>query len=106
MLYVLTFVGWDTMGRYVCLDNACHGLFVTTKENEKWHLEETNPRVSEITEFRILSAFVKAKFTVRNSELTMAETENFNFRLFTEDIEDDIYWVEPKDNTYSNSNPY
>lgn len=71
-----------------------------------WHRWQENPRVDPITEARMISEYETAVFKVRNKELTMAETNNFFFRVYTEDINDEMIWVEPKDGTYSNSNPY
>lgn len=72
----------------------------------KWHRLQENPRVDSITEARIITEYETAVFKVRNQELTMAETKNFYFRIYTEELDDEIVWVEPKDGTYSNSNPY
>jgi hypothetical protein len=103
--YVIAFIG-NIEEEYVCLDNASHGLFITTAENQKWHRRATNPRIDKGTEKRILREFHKADFTIRNPELTMAETKNFYFRLYTEDLADDIIWVEPKDTTPTFSDPF
>jgi hypothetical protein len=79
------------MEAHVCLEHCERGIFITTEENAGKHHPESNPRMDAEAEKKILDEFEKANFEAVTEELSIAETQNFIFRKYNEDI----IWAEP-----------
>jgi hypothetical protein len=77
--------------KYLVLKNPDRGLFLITKENEKWFTEKA---VGFLKKRKITKEFLKANFKRITQELEIASTSHFNFRRYNEDKEDGIIWIE------------
>lgn len=84
---------------HVCLENCDRGLFITPAKVTKWH--KGNPRVEKELENKILGELKKARFEQLTDDMMMAATQNFNFKKYTENNEDEIIWVEPHDESFN-----
>lgn len=80
---------------HACFENCERGLFITLDENNKNVDLEINPRIDTVIEKRILDEFKKAKFDLLNDDLSVAKTQNFIFRKYESEKENNIIWIEP-----------
>lgn len=79
------------MEAHVCLEHCERGIFITSEENAGKHHPESNPRMDPESEKKILDELKNAKFEEVTEELSIAETQNFVFRKYN----DDLIWAEP-----------
>jgi hypothetical protein len=78
------------------LNNAENGLFIVPMKFAKFHDTKINPEVNKEIELSILTQFEKVSFKKVNNELQIAESKNYIFHKYTEDLKDEIIWVDKK----------
>ncbi|NJK95082.1 MAG: hypothetical protein HC905_09385 [Bacteroidales bacterium] len=81
---------------HVCLKDCEGKLFITPERKQNTYSPEINPRIDKDREDHILREFYNANFIRINDELFMAETDHYNFRRYSDDLQDETVWIDEK----------
>jgi hypothetical protein len=85
----------------VCVENCGRGMFITLDNSTGVFMKE--PRVNPALEKSILKEYKATKFEIYNDDLSIAKTDNFVFKKFKNEEEENIIWVEPIEQSLDNS---